>query len=65
METTHIGFPPLTMAVFVGLALAALLLDMVTHRDDKPITLARLYLVRVLGGDFPGVRRFPLRATRR
>ncbi|MFP3504442.1 TerC/Alx family metal homeostasis membrane protein [Burkholderia sp. SIMBA_062] len=41
METTHIGFPPLTMAVFVGLALAALLLDMVTHRDDKPISLAR------------------------
>ncbi|MFD2641337.1 TerC/Alx family metal homeostasis membrane protein [Pseudomonas japonica] len=29
------------MAVFVGLALAALLLDMVTHRDDKPITLTR------------------------
>ncbi|MHA6193516.1 TerC/Alx family metal homeostasis membrane protein [Pseudomonas wadenswilerensis] len=29
------------MAVFVGLALAALLLDMVTHRDDKPITLVR------------------------
>nr|WP_241020072.1 TerC/Alx family metal homeostasis membrane protein [Burkholderia sp. Ac-20345] len=29
------------MAVFVGLALAALLLDMATHRDDKPITLAR------------------------
>ena len=41
METSHIGFPPLTMAVFVGLALAALLLDMVTHRDNKPITLAR------------------------
>ncbi|HHH9441299.1 TPA: TerC/Alx family metal homeostasis membrane protein [Pseudomonas aeruginosa] len=41
MESTHIGFPPLTMAVFVGLALAALLLDMVTHRDEKPITLAR------------------------
>ncbi|AOJ43097.1 tellurium resistance protein TerC [Burkholderia lata] len=41
METTHIGFPPLTMAVFIGLALAALLLDMVTHRDDKPVTLAR------------------------
>ncbi|WP_432760372.1 TerC/Alx family metal homeostasis membrane protein [Pseudomonas entomophila] len=39
METT-IGFPPLTMAVFVGIALGALLLDMVTHRDDKPITLA-------------------------
>ena len=29
------------MAVFIGLALAALVLDMVTHRDDKPITLAR------------------------
>nr|WP_110991792.1 TerC/Alx family metal homeostasis membrane protein [Pseudomonas sichuanensis] len=28
------------MAVFVGIALGALLLDMVTHRDDKPITLA-------------------------
>lgn len=41
METTHINFPPLTVAVFVGLALAALLLDMVSHRDDKPITLAR------------------------
>lgn len=41
METTHIGFPPLTVAVFVGLAFAALLLDMVTHRDDKPITLVR------------------------
>ncbi|WP_440466595.1 TerC/Alx family metal homeostasis membrane protein [Pseudomonas sp. YH-1] len=40
MEQTHIGFPPLTMAVFVGLALAALLLDMVTHRDNKPVSLA-------------------------
>jgi tellurite resistance protein TerC len=39
VETTHIGFPPLTIAVFVGLALAAFVLDMVTHRDDKPITL--------------------------
>lgn len=27
------------MAVFIGLALAALLLDMLTHRGDKPITL--------------------------
>lgn len=43
METT-IGFPPLTMAVFVGLALAALLLDMVTHQNDKPISLARASL---------------------
>ncbi|MBG6287682.1 MULTISPECIES: TerC/Alx family metal homeostasis membrane protein [Pseudomonas] len=40
MEQTHIGFPPLTVAVFVGLALAALLLDMVSHRDNKPISLA-------------------------
>ena len=40
VEQTHIGFPPLTVAVFVGLALAALLLDMVSHRDNKPISLA-------------------------
>lgn len=40
MEQTHIGFPPLTMAVFIGLALSALLLDMLTHRGDKPISLA-------------------------
>lgn len=38
---THIGFPPLTMAVFVGLAVGALLIDMVTHRGDKPISLAK------------------------
>ncbi len=44
MESTHIGFPPLTMAVFIGLALSALLLDMLTHRDDKPITLTRASL---------------------
>ena len=43
METT-LGFPPLTMAVFVGLALAALLLDMLTHQNDKPITLLRASL---------------------
>nr|AAS47531.1 tellurite resistance protein TerC [symbiont bacterium of Paederus fuscipes] len=41
MEATHIGFPPLTVAVFIGIALGALLLDMVTHRDEKPISLAR------------------------
>lgn len=39
METS-LGFPPLTMAVFVGIALGALLLDMVSHRGNKPITLA-------------------------
>lgn len=38
---TNIGFPPLTMAVFVGLAVGALLLDMVTHRGDKPISLTK------------------------
>lgn len=38
---SQIGFPPLTMAVFVGIALGALLLDMVTHRGDKPISLAK------------------------
>lgn len=43
METT-LGFPPLTMAVFIGLALAALLLDMVTHQNDKPVTLLRASL---------------------
>ena len=35
------GFPPLTMTVFVGLAVAALLLDVMTHRNGKPVTLAR------------------------
>jgi tellurite resistance protein TerC len=29
------------MAVFVGLAVGALLLDMVTHRGDKPVSLAK------------------------
>lgn len=39
METTSLGFPPLTMAVFVGLALSAMLIDMLTHRGNKPVTL--------------------------
>lgn len=39
MDVAHLGFPPLTVAVFIGIALGALLLDIVTHRDDKPITL--------------------------
>lgn len=38
---TQIGFPPLTMAVFVGMAVGAMLLDMITHRGDKPISLAK------------------------
>lgn len=40
METT-LGFPPLTMAVFVGIALGAMLLDMVTHRGNQPVSLAK------------------------
>jgi len=39
VELTQLGFPPLTVAVFVGLALAALLLDMLSHRENKPISL--------------------------
>ena len=38
--STAIGFPPTTIAVFIGLAVGALLLDLATHRKDKPITLA-------------------------
>lgn len=37
--STAIGFPPTTIAVFIGLAIGALLLDLATHRKDKPITL--------------------------
>ena len=38
--STAIGFPPTTIAVFIGLAVGALLLDLATHRKDKPISLA-------------------------
>ncbi|KAF2390273.1 TerC/Alx family metal homeostasis membrane protein [Pseudomonas sp. NPDC087342] len=41
MEVTHLGFPPLTIAVFVALALGAMILDMFTHRGDQPISLAK------------------------
>ncbi|WP_462402419.1 TerC/Alx family metal homeostasis membrane protein [Pseudomonas sp. Marseille-QA0332] len=41
MEVNSLGFPPLTMAVFAGIALGALLLDMLTHRGDKPVSLAK------------------------
>lgn len=44
MELTNLGFPPLTLAVFVGLALGAMLLDMVTHRGDQPVSLAKASL---------------------
>jgi tellurite resistance protein TerC len=41
MESTAIGFPPLTMAVFIGLAVVAMAIDMFSHRGNKPITLAQ------------------------
>lgn len=39
MENTAIGFPPLTIAVFAGLAIFALALDLFTHKKDKPVSL--------------------------
>ncbi|WP_225772325.1 TerC/Alx family metal homeostasis membrane protein [Pseudomonas sp. Marseille-Q5115] len=44
MDATPLGFPPLTIAVFAGIALGALLLDMVTHRADRPVSLAKASL---------------------
>ena len=44
MAATEIGFPPLTLAVFVGMALGALLLDLLTHRGDRRVSLARASL---------------------
>lgn len=39
MESTAIGFPPLTVGVFITLAIVALAIDLLTHRKDKPVTL--------------------------
>lgn len=39
METTHIGFPPMTVMVFALLAIAAFIIDLRSHKDDKPISL--------------------------
>lgn len=39
MESTAIGFPPLTVGVFIVLAIVALGIDLITHRKDKPVTL--------------------------
>lgn len=39
MQSTHIGFPLETVAVFIGLSVMALLIDLFAHRDDKPIPL--------------------------
>lgn len=38
--STAIGFPPMTIAVFVSLAIIALAIDLLTHKKDKPVTLA-------------------------
>ncbi|MDR0217897.1 MAG: TerC/Alx family metal homeostasis membrane protein [Enterobacteriaceae bacterium] len=39
MTSTHIGFPLETVAVFIILSVGALVIDLVMHRDDKPISL--------------------------
>ena len=44
MDEIEMGFPPVTLAVFVGMALGALLLDMLTHRGDKPVSLIKASL---------------------
>ncbi|NLW05660.1 MAG: TerC/Alx family metal homeostasis membrane protein [Pseudomonadaceae bacterium] len=41
MESTPLGFPPLTIAVFIILALGAMIIDMFSHKDDKPISLTK------------------------
>lgn len=43
-SSTAIGFPPLTMAVFIGLAIGAMIIDLVSHRGNKPITLTQASL---------------------
>ncbi|AIR91113.1 TerC/Alx family metal homeostasis membrane protein [Pseudomonas cremoricolorata] len=44
MQASPLGFPPVTMTVFIGIALGALLLDIATHRGDKPVTLLKASL---------------------
>lgn len=39
MESTAIGFPPMTIAVFVCLAIIALAIDLLTHKKDQAISL--------------------------
>lgn len=39
METTALGFPPVTIAVFAALTIFALAIDLFAHRDDKPMSL--------------------------
>lgn len=39
MEQTSLGFPPLTVTVFIVLAVSALAIDLIAHRKDKPVSL--------------------------
>lgn len=39
MQTSHLGFPPETLAVFIALALGAIIIDLFSHRKDEPISL--------------------------
>ncbi|MEB0091702.1 TerC/Alx family metal homeostasis membrane protein [Pseudomonas sp. CCI4.2] len=41
MESVSLGFPPLTTAVFVSLAVGAMLIDMLSHRGNKPVSLTQ------------------------
>ncbi|BAP43476.1 TerC/Alx family metal homeostasis membrane protein [Pseudomonas sp. 21LCFQ02] len=43
-SSTAIGFPPLTMTVFIGLAVGAMIIDLFSHRGNKPITLTQASL---------------------
>ena len=47
---THIGFPPLTMAVFAGMAIGAMLLDMLTHHFQNWRLLLQPWLATKLTG---------------
>lgn len=39
MEQAGLGFPTLTVTVFVVLAVSALTIDLIAHRKDRPISL--------------------------
>lgn len=39
MQQAGLGFPPLTVTVFIVLAVSALAIDLIAHRKDKPISL--------------------------
>jgi len=39
MQSDSLGFPPETTAVFIVVAVAALLIDILAHRSHKPIGL--------------------------